>query len=321
VNHNLSTINGQRPIFPLYHAVSDKPLPHLDRLLNVRSVAAFEKDIQFFVEHYQPISTIDLIENANKLDSKSVCVTFDGGLREFKENAWPILKKYKVPVTLFVNPSFIDNAELFYKFKLNLILNAINSNPELDRKALKDKLPDNLTPKDLFSLDLKSVSYSDSTFLNDIAPLVGVDIRRYLQRKKPYLTLRELKDLQYEGVTIGVHSMDHPPFGDLDDVGRAQQIRESINWAKETLHVKHSLFSFPFSDRGLDEMFFRKIYNHIGFDLDLTFGSLGLRKEKIAKHYQRISMESGSGSAESVLKREKRKALLRSALLSNAVKR
>jgi peptidoglycan/xylan/chitin deacetylase (PgdA/CDA1 family) len=66
----------------------------------------FERQIKFFIDSgYDFIklsSAFDFYANEEGDLNKKIVLTFDDGYRDFYENAFPILKKYKIPATLFV---------------------------------------------------------------------------------------------------------------------------------------------------------------------------------------------------------------------------
>ena len=67
----------------MYHSVMEK------RGSLVVPMKDFEKQLQCLKNNYQ----------------KKFLITFDDGYRDFKENAWPLLKKYQIPAVLFVHTS------------------------------------------------------------------------------------------------------------------------------------------------------------------------------------------------------------------------
>jgi len=121
-------ITGFRDIHPSYHAVSDEDLPHLKHLYEVKSIKRFLKDLDYYLAKYEPVSMSDWYESSlgrEKLKKPAVVLSFDDGLREIFDVVLPILTSKGVPATFFVNPSFIDNNELFYKYKASLVLDRL----------------------------------------------------------------------------------------------------------------------------------------------------------------------------------------------------
>ncbi len=79
------------------------------RLVVARSV--FERQMEFLHQNgYQPVSIDRLVDYLNmkrELPPKAVVITFDNGWRSVYKIAYPILKKYRFPATVFIYTNFI----------------------------------------------------------------------------------------------------------------------------------------------------------------------------------------------------------------------
>jgi len=94
-----------------YHCVKDEAFPHL----RPAKVTDFENQMQYLSKVYNPISLermAQYIQNCTSLPSKAIAVTFDDGYRDNYENAYPILKKYHIPATVFLTTGFIGTGEI-----------------------------------------------------------------------------------------------------------------------------------------------------------------------------------------------------------------
>lgn len=87
----------------MYHYVNDEE--PLRSKLGV-SVAGFEKQMRFLKEHRYNVVTlnelVDLLQAKKKIPLKTVAITFDDGYLDNYINAYPILKKLKLPAAIFV---------------------------------------------------------------------------------------------------------------------------------------------------------------------------------------------------------------------------
>lgn len=112
-------------ICPYYHAVSDKPLPHISPLYRHRTVAEFRADLDWLLAHYKPIrwSEIDQYAQAGE---PAFCLTFDDGLKEFYTIVAPILEEKGIPCLCFLNSAFVDNRDLMFRYKEALGKQGIN---------------------------------------------------------------------------------------------------------------------------------------------------------------------------------------------------
>src|SRR5678815_1522291 len=83
-----------------YHKVSPDPHP----FFAPTHPAVFEQQMQFLATYYRVMPLAELVERSQHGDipPRSVAVTFDDGYRDNYDFAFPILKKWRIPATIFV---------------------------------------------------------------------------------------------------------------------------------------------------------------------------------------------------------------------------
>lgn len=98
----------------MYHSVNPKVLPEMESL--IVSPNTFERQMRFLKEwHYNvvPLESIaDFIKNKKKVPSRTIAITFDDGYKDNYTYAFPILKKYNLPATIFIVVNEVDSARL-----------------------------------------------------------------------------------------------------------------------------------------------------------------------------------------------------------------
>lgn len=73
--------------------------------------AIFEQQVRYLVRHYKPCRMDQLVarlQTGGPLPVNLVAITVDDGYADFVELAYPILKRYNVPATVYVVTKFID---------------------------------------------------------------------------------------------------------------------------------------------------------------------------------------------------------------------
>jgi len=121
----LATLTKKKIVLPVYHTVAEQPLPHIKHLYRMKTVAEFQEDLEFLLQHFEPIDveTLHNLHINQIIPQKPVFhLTFDDGLQEMYEIVAPILLKKGVPATFFVNSGFVDNKALFFRHHASLAI-------------------------------------------------------------------------------------------------------------------------------------------------------------------------------------------------------
>ena len=317
---------NQRIILPFYHTVSDKDLPHIKHLYRIRSEKQFRQDLDFILKYYKPVDIFEIrkiIEKGKKEINKYFMLSFDDGLREVYDLIAPILKKKGIPATFFINSGFVDNNDLFYRYKASILIETFQCKP-LSKESIEKVKKCLIKYKHWYKKICKSilsVDYNKSEVLDEIAGIFEVDFREYLKIEKPYLSSYQIKELLKDGFTIGAHSVDHPDFQNISLSEQINQTLKSINFLRHKFNIDYKFFSFPFTDYKISKEYFESIYYKEKPKVDISFGAAGLKKDSFKFHLQRIPMEETSLSAKNYLTSEYLYYLLKKPLGKNKIYR
>lgn len=287
-------------ILPFYHAISDEELIHLKHLFPVKSTKSFIKDLDFFCSKYTPISLDDFFHLAKdgfkSLKKPVFHLSFDDGLRQCYDVILPILEAKGIPATFFVNSAFVDNKDLFFRFKESLLIEALHKK----RKNLKLEKRKNLRTE-----------FNQKAVLDNLAEQLDINFKTFLTQERPYLTIKQLKVMEKKNFSIGGHSVNHPEFRLLNTNERIWQITQSMQFVNQQFSIPVKAFSFPFTDYQLNNTFFENI--KIQNIIDISFGTAGIKDDKAIMNFQRIPMENGYSGKQTyyfqILKRMLRKLL------------
>lgn len=309
-------------IFPFYHAVSDQYCPHLKNLYRVPGVQQFEKDLDQLLHFMTPVSIEEAIQNFGKNSSgkPSFHISFDDGLREAKEVIAPILLRKGIPATFFITSGFTNNSTLFHRHKASLIVEMLKTN---NSKSALQKIGSILQTSNFDKKTLQekilALKFKTSGILEEISGILDIDFTEFLENTQPYLNAREINELQTCGFTIGLHSLNHPEFYQLNKTEIEYQVTESQRILNELTEIDTKLFSFPFTDFGIPDQLIEKIINTYKLT---TFGTAGIKEDLIEGHFQRIPMDARtSGSAIQLITNEILRYRLKGLLGYQKVKR
>lgn len=314
--------SNQRILIPFYHAVSDSVPIYSKHLYSARSIEDFENDLDVLMKFYKPVSLKKLIEliNLKEKDSQNYFhLTFDDGLANFYDIVAPILIKRNIPATVFLNTDFVDNTDLFYRYKASLLLeNYINSNEDIKNmyhhflklnNALKTNVPEYLL----------GIEYGNKHILDELAKTLKFDFSEFLNKEQLYLTKNQIHKLIADGFTFGAHSTNHPYYYKLPLKEQIKQTVNSLNWIESELKQDFKAFSFPFTDFGVSIDFFEKLDDEN--ILDVSFGTSGLKRDMAKINLQRISFENFGKNTKLFLIKEYLKYFLKNPLGKNIMKR
>jgi peptidoglycan/xylan/chitin deacetylase (PgdA/CDA1 family) len=283
-------------------------------------VKEFEQDLDFLLKHYTPIDFHTLKTNL-PTKKNTFLLSFDDGLREFHDVIAPVLLRKGIPAVCFLNSGFIDNKDLFFRYKTSLLLEKLINGKISDnlRKEVSDWFENKGLSTDYQSL--LSINYLNKNRLDELAEMLEIDFQDYLQKVQPYLTTGQIQNLITQGFDFGAHSIDHPQFSDLTEATQSEQIRQSIQAVTENFRLNYKTFSFPFTDYGVSTNFFHTVFDKDNPLADITFGCAGLKKDSCPKNLQRIPAEIDDFSLQEVVHGEYLYYICKSLLNKNIINR
>ena len=202
--------------FVTYLEQMDGPQANYLRILTyhrLESPQLFDAQMNYLAEHYEVVSMQDLVDayqRGKRLPPRAVMVTFDDAYCDFAEEAWPILKRYHLPVTLFVPTAYPDHPErLFWWDRLyasvmkTARLDALDT--EIGRLPLATAKERLQTYKRLRNY-VKSLPHQTAmVWIDRICDTLGAPLNQ-----NDILGWDALRQLAKEGVTMGVHTQTHP---------------------------------------------------------------------------------------------------------------
>lgn len=285
---------------PVYHAVSDEKLPHLQHIIQYKNTINFENDIDFLTKNFQLLDWEDyknFVKGNLNPKKKIALLTFDDGLQEFKTVIAPILLRKGIFAINFINPSFIDNQEMMFRNKASLLIETI-----LQVKTIPEKLYQLLNlqhqQKEKLATEILKINFQNREKLDELAKILEVDFKDYLRQKQPYLNIEEIHNLKEQGFGFGAHSMNHVLYHDASIENQLEETIDSLKYLRNNT-LPSETFAFPFTDFGVSKSFFEKLFVEEK-ELFCTFGCAGIKKDSFGKNFQRIPMENGKTMQESL---------------------
>jgi peptidoglycan/xylan/chitin deacetylase (PgdA/CDA1 family) len=219
-------LNRHRPMILMYHRVLQEPLvPGIPPEI-------FAQQLEYLHRKFRVIPVSQLVKEleTKTLKPYSVAITFDDGHEDFYTNAWPILKNYGLPASIYITTGFVDKKHWLWPDLLRFILmNTTHNAVEvtgvgqllLDAQCLLTSW--NALGDYCLGLD----AASRRTFLISLASQLEVNLPSEPQAPFAPLNWTQLAEMRSEGLDIGSHSVSHPIFSSLSDEDLERELVDS----------------------------------------------------------------------------------------------
>lgn len=255
-----------------YHRVDEPGLrPWLNPGLISASPETFEAQMKYMAANYEVVPVLDVMEafehpGRKALPPRAVVITFDDAYNDFEEFAWPILKQYRIPVTLFVATAYPDHPERFFWW--DRIFDAIQTTEmtELNIGTGRISLTTDTERNQAYKLLRNHIkTIPNETAMKEVERIcteLGVS-----PHANSVLGWDALRSLAREGVTLGAHTQTHPIMNSItpDDLHKETTgSREDL--LRETGSVPE-IFAYPSGIYNQDAV---KAVEQAGFALAFT---------------------------------------------------
>jgi peptidoglycan/xylan/chitin deacetylase (PgdA/CDA1 family) len=178
-----------------------------------------------------------------------VCFTFDDGYRDNWQWAYPVLKKHKVPFTVFVPSQFAEGRGVLWWDILERIIG-----------SRQDVAFDGMSPMPSITVAQKEKAFAAMAgVLKSVAPPVAHDLVVKLAERNGLDSNAICSDLimnwdelaefsRQEFVTIGGHTVNHYRLSGLSDEAAEGEMRNGLSVLENKLGKRPEHFSYPFGD-------------------------------------------------------------------------
>ena len=215
------------------------------------TVSDFENQLIYLIKQYTILSLDELVDHIYEqkpLPKKAVVITFDDGYEDNYRYAYPILKKYGVPATIFLATGYIDNGELFWWDKITYVLQHTMCDAlELDEIGFYPLKTDGERPRVASTLVKKLTGLPEqkrNMLIEEIAVMSAVNIPAGLG-KEMILSWDEVREMNNDGIAFGAHSVTHPILTNLPPEQAKREISESKKIIEERVNQPVTAFSYP----------------------------------------------------------------------------
>lgn len=215
----------------------------------------FEEIIDFYEsKNFEIVSLDNFIESQRQGNlNKKVVFTFDDGYKDFVFNVLPIVKKRKIPVTVYIVPEYLSNPLRKWDYLLEKIVSNQN-NFENIFSSLKIKLDDFVIdinkPKIYQALKERLKMMNQPLHLDKLNDFLHFFGKEYFDEIRAILmSSKDLLEISKEElVTIGSHSFNHYIMSNLNLDELNAELKNSKLFLESLLDKEIEHFTFPYGD-------------------------------------------------------------------------
>ena len=255
---------GPRLAILRYHRVlplARVPAYTFRRLVTPRDV--FERQMAHLKRHYLvlPLGEAVRLLRERDLPHRTVVVTFEDGYRDTYDVAWPILRRYGIPATLFV---VTDVPDLRHRLWWDDVAEAVSRlrsapgrvggsdpTPAWVREALE------ATPGDSRAVTQRIVDHLERSPRSERTAV----LRHLLERARVLpedtgglmLSWDEVREMAREGMTVGTHTRSHARLDGLTEDQARSEVSESLESLARELRTPIRWLSCP-GDQSQDHL-------------------------------------------------------------------
>jgi peptidoglycan/xylan/chitin deacetylase (PgdA/CDA1 family) len=230
-----------------YHRVGVGGIPLYSEL----SPEIFEAQMRFLKRRYRVVSLEQVCQELQEPSTSEpgVAITFDDGYEDIYRYAFPVLRAYGLPATVFLIADCVDTGDVSWYDRVFLALQMM---PAGRFEAKLDQMP-------CFQLDSRmSRIRAASEIISRLRKLPTEHRREYcagLERgvnlpaeelKGRMLNWQQVRAMQHAGITFGSHTVTHPVVSRLTAAELEYELLESKKRLESGLNKLVGDFAFPF---------------------------------------------------------------------------
>lgn len=235
-----------------YHRFSERT--HSHRV----SAKQFERHLVYLKRHYHVISLdelVDRISDGSPMPENASVITIDDGYRDAYEVAYPLLRKYDVPATIYAITGFLDGECWLWTDIVRFLLEGKHGqDTEIDFDGFAETVrteqeADRLAAADRINGRLKQMANEEkNSALEDIAFSFGVLVPDTPPKEYAAFSPENALEMDRNGVRIESHTRTHPILTQISAEELNEELATSKSRLEEMLQREIRHFCYPNGD-------------------------------------------------------------------------
>jgi peptidoglycan/xylan/chitin deacetylase (PgdA/CDA1 family) len=211
-----------------YHKVSTDMHPFFEPI----HPDIFDQQMAFLSRCYRVMPLMELVgrNRTGDIPGRAVAITFDDGYRDNYDFAFPILKKYGLPATIFVTTGVIETGETLWHDRIFDSFRFATVNHDLSLQRVLTKA------KELYGEARRRL-------VEDVENTLIPDVRDTGTNRM--LTWKQIREMNAAGIDFGSHTVSHPVLSRIPRHEMFNELCDSKRQLSDQLRMPVSLFAYP----------------------------------------------------------------------------
>jgi len=275
----IKKISNAPRVFPfgvlLYHRVSSDVDPYLPGI----SSTVFDAQMAYLARNYKVLPLGEILrrmENGIEIEPYTVAITFDDGYRDNLTCAHPILKKYRLPATLFAATRYIGSKEAMWNDQVSwafkrttrkdFTFEVANQRRSLSLRSEKEKI---CTLGFLLEVLKEASDLEKSRIVDQVVTEFDIEKQSH---PKPKLMLNwpELRQMVEEGWEVGSHTVNHVILTRVEETTAFEELRRSKEMLEMKLQRPIYLFAYPNGKQSDFDVTIKNLVRQAGYKVAVT---------------------------------------------------
>jgi peptidoglycan/xylan/chitin deacetylase (PgdA/CDA1 family) len=211
--------------------------------------------MDYLRKHVTVISLSDAVRGIMgeiQLPANATVITIDDGYRDTYEIAFPVLKEFRFPATLFAVTDFIEGRSWIWTDYMRFIVLAgsegnksfvwNDQSYDLGRMTLAS----NLHLADRVNSDLKEMNDCDrNDILATVSKQLSIDIPNEPPTEYSSVKMEQLREMDASGVHVESHTVTHPILTKITPFGLENELKNSKSYLENMLNRDVRYFCYP----------------------------------------------------------------------------
>jgi peptidoglycan/xylan/chitin deacetylase (PgdA/CDA1 family) len=231
----------------VYHRVNDDR----DSFFEATPVRIFARQMEYLARNYNVCALEEAVDGikCGNLPENAIVVTFDDGYKDNFVNAYPILKKFSIPATIFLATDAIGTGKalwhdrVFSAFRVTrqMFLDGIGDDSQrYPLRTLDDKiLAQKKVLQFLWSIDHQNRLSWVERLIQQLA------VPEEVQGSHLMLTWDDVQTMHQNGISFGSHTLSHPILTRMAPADARREIYASKRAIEDVLGSSATAFAYP----------------------------------------------------------------------------